>query len=614
MLFPIILSFLQICFIPGFIAYILLNRRSSYPNLMLLPVFTFGLSLMINYLIVFFLTYFHIYTKSALIILLVSEFVFLAVVFIFRKLNTKVYSFSNMYNEIQEELNSLFKAITSRDGFFKFALLILSVSLFLFISNTLISDFGKIFASDGVFSWNRWATDFYNNRMPSSTYHYPQLIPTNWSVAYVLCGYPIQFIPHTIMHLFLILPIYTFVVLGITKRSALFYFSAFIIYDSLSAHGFCWTDGFVDVAVSYFAIMVFVSLISMKIEDAGTDKQKYVILGALFACGASVTKQAGLFVVLMYPVLLFILSRNKFGWTYRKVIKFSLTFLFMLIIIVLPYYLWGQIEIKKGLAASEINYVTHDIFNGASYLERFLNAWGYFYGLFPSYILFGICILSFLFSFADKTIRLLTLVFAIPYYIIWALFFSYDIRNVALVIPYFALALGSGLNFILLRLDKPIRIFYFLKSKIKVSRRTNKFIFPLIVILISAGIFLFNNEVSREKLIESQNDKLIQQIGDAEVNIKLFSYHAETPIDKTILTDYGHLEFLPKIGKYYEYCEIKSLDSSNAKFNNGSIGYILCCPGSTDSTKIPEFIESEIKSGTFKEIFNHNGYRFIKIR
>jgi hypothetical protein len=55
----------------------------------------------------------------------------------------------------------------------------------------------------------------------------------------------------------------------------------------------------------------------------------------------------------------------------------------------------------------------------------------------------------FLFSLGDKAFRILNLSIVIPYFFIWALFFSYDLRNFAIMFPYLSLGIGIGFVIIL---------------------------------------------------------------------------------------------------------------------------------------------------------------------
>lgn len=452
MFFLILLSVLQICFIPGFIVFIFLNRKSDDSNTLLIPVFSFGLSIIINYLFVIFLTYFHVYTRFSLTILLITELIILAGIFIFKKSNIKTGSCRKMYNETIHEFISLINFRKSLFETIRSSLFILAILLLISLSVLLILNIGKIFRSwDAVFSWNRWAIDFYNNRIPAGTYHYPLLIPANWSISYVLCGYPLQFIPRGLMPLFLIFQVYAFIIIGIKGRSIAIISSVIFIF--LAFNRLNWTDGCVDVPVAFFSILIYICLSQIKKDDNLEDINKNILLSALLVCGSAVTKQAGLYLVLIYPLFLFTFTRDKFVWTYKKIFRLSIIFLAMIVIIVLPFYVYIEMAIRNGFETSEINYVTNEIYNGASYAERLLNAGRLFSDVFSSRIVFIIFIFPFLLSFTDKTFRLLNLGLVFPYIIIWALFFSYDLRNAAIIIPYFCLGIGVGLDILLKRLQ-----------------------------------------------------------------------------------------------------------------------------------------------------------------
>jgi hypothetical protein len=395
---------------------------------------------------------------------------------------------------------------------------------------------------------------------------------------------------------------------------------------------FHWTDGFVDVPTAFFSISVFFSLIIINKEDDEKDKNRFLLLSTLFVCGAAITKQAGIFIVLIYPVILYILTKNKICWTIPKTIKFSLYFLTMLILIVLPYYIWAEVEIRSGNAASEIGYVTNEIYKGATYLQRFVSAANLFLHIFSGKVFFILGIIFFLFSFADKTFRLINLFVVIPYFIIWALFFSYDLRNSAIMIPYFALSIGFGMHILMSGsgsgLEKPLLIFSGILGKILkkdykpveitnlLKKRRNyilKFLYLIVIILIPIGIILINKSLDQTRLIEAQNFR-VKKLGEEEVNQKLFIYNERTAINKNIVTDYVYLRLMPELGKYFQYGEIQSLDSASILLKDDSIGFLLWTPGDTISKKFPEYIKAEIESGSYEEIFNSNGFRFIKIR
>jgi len=135
----------------------------------------------------------------------------------------------------------------------------------------------------------------------------------------------------------------------------------------------------------------------------------------------------------------------------------------------------------------------------------------------------------------------------------------------------------------------------------------------IITILIVVGIFLFNKKTDQVRLIEAQNFRVLR-LGEEEVNQKIFIYNTDSAINGNVLTDYVYLRIMPEIGKFFQYGDIQSLDSANNILNNEKIGFLLWTPGDSNSKKFPDFIESKINSGSYKEIFNHKGFRFIKIR
>ncbi|MFH0842530.1 MAG: hypothetical protein V1903_07915 [Bacteroidota bacterium] len=548
-------------------------------------------------------------------------------------MNIELYNIKNAFNEIINEIRLLSHIKKSTFNLIKLITFLLSVMLLLGIIVIMIRNIGKVFyESDAVFSYNRWATDFYNNKMPWSTYHYPQLIPANWSIAYVLCEYPLQFIPRIIMHFFMILPIYVLIIIGLKNRSASLYFSAFFVFLGLEGQGLYWTDGFVDVPVAFFSFMVFISLILIRKKGSETDNHNLILLSILFACGSAVTKQAGLFVLAVYPLLLTILSRNNFTWSSQKILKFGLLFLTTTILIVVPYYFWAELQIKSGNAASEIKYITHDIYRGASYLQRFADACRLYSEIFSSKLLFTVSIVFFLISFADKTFRFLIISFIIPYFVIWALLFSEGLRNVAIIIPYFAIGIGIGLDIffnsltngmkkivpsirsilsrLFLKPDKPDKIIQVIRKNKKVILIAWKI---FVIIFILAGILLFNKKIDLERLIASQNFR-VKSLGDESVNQLLYEYNEENHINKLILTNYVYLKLLPELNQYYQHQEIQSLEPSSKILTNESIGYLLWVPWYVDSSKFPSFIEERIRSGIYEEIFIEEGFRFIKIR
>jgi hypothetical protein len=135
----------------------------------------------------------------------------------------------------------------------------------------------------------------------------------------------------------------------------------------------------------------------------------------------------------------------------------------------------------------------------------------------------------------------------------------------------------------------------------------------ILLILILSGIILFNKKMNRERLIEIHIEKE-KENGVKGLNQALYKYNSESPIGKFIVTDYQYLWILPEISQTFMDGQIQDLDPSNKIFTDETVGFLLWTPSPDNSKTMPAFIEEGIKTGKYTEIFNYEGYRFIKIR
>lgn len=599
MISMIILSFLQICIIPGLIIWLLTNRKPDSVKLLLMPAIVFALSLLVNYVMAVLLASFNIYTKTSLIILIAIEAIIITSILFFLKGN---YNFRTAFTGIISDLKETKTGKERIDQIASKGSLLMLVALII----VMISNAGKVFDTwDAIFSWNIWALDFFNNKLPLSTYHYPQLIPANWSVAYVLCGYPFQMVPKFIMHLFLILIIYSFIALGLANKKPALIYSVFFIV--LGLNKLYWTDGFADVPVAFFSAMTFACLMMIgEGKDAGFP-YKYILISILIACGAALTKQAGIFVAVSCPAMLWIVTRRSIEWNIPKMLKTGLIFIAAFVVLVLSYYLWAEALIKKGMAESEIPWVTNGIYEGASLSARFKHACILFTKVFNVRTISLIGIILFVLSFRNATIRLLNIFFVIPYFIIWSLFFSYDLRNAAVLIPVFSVSIGYGIDLMLNYADSTKKI-----DRYILTDYTGKIIRVVIAAVFIAGILMADRKVTSEQLIESQNSQ-IKLFGKKEVNNLLYQYNEKYGIEKSIVSDYVFLGIMPGFEKKFIYDDLENLQPSSPVINQEKTGFLLWTPDDS-SRKFPGFIEEGINSGVYKEIFNSDGNRLIKIR
>jgi len=428
-----LISIFQIVFIPGYILLRIL--KFSQKSLIRTIVYSFGLSLLINYMIVFLLTLIGIYRPETMYIIFSLELLLL--IYLFIKDRSMVNKTINLL-----EKNSIKNL--SENILIKISILIIIIFIYFFISN-----FGKIFSTwDAVFSWNRWAVYWFYNELPNTTGFYPQLIPANWSLTYVFMQKSdIQLFSKLIMPLFPLGVILLFFDIAKRKKN-ITYLMALIIYCILvSVYGFIYIQGgYVDIPVAFFAFASFLLLYEK--ENTKLEINEIFIIIA-FASAAAVVKQAGFFILIIVTIWLYWqIVKNNFK--IKKLIK-SIIIPIITIPVILSWYLIKIFEVNRGIDYSNTGYLINDIHGGLNYLQRILRGIGNLPD--KGLVLFLIFILLIL-SLLVKKIRWVTIFIIFPFLLIWGFYFSYDSRNLALAYPFIAFSSAFGINFLINKFTK----------------------------------------------------------------------------------------------------------------------------------------------------------------
>lgn len=563
-------------------------------NVVKKTVLSFTISQIINFILIFTLTYFKCYNRQSVYILLVLELLIL--LYIYFKGSKKPYtaSVADKYAEFVEVAQKpLGKLATAA------ALLSVIIVILLMASNV-----GEIFGGwDPVFSWNKWAVSFFNNSLPTGIRHYPQLIPANWSVTYVLIGEPLQFLPKAMMPLYLLFILLSIIDIALIEKSIgvmLGVVITLIIFVSARVS----FEGYVDTPVAFF---VFQSFYLLYIANTGGDKKNkitYLILAGLVAAGAGVTKQAGLYLIILYPFFCYsILSKNKEPLSVKiKVLGIFLTFV---IIIVLPFYLYANQQIATGKSVSEIAWVTNGIYGNKSMAERFFDALGLLNKLIRvPYLIYPLIVLFF-YSLKEKKLRPISVLFTLPYFFIWAFYFSYDLRNLSITYPLIGISLGIGLyQFLLLILTK-------------VPEKQVRISIVVSVVLMATFFVLQGDKKYTIKYYKDVHTKLEKKICLPALNELIYKYAEQHGITGKIATDYPILDFLPDFKKY-------AVTYTPALLVSDSIGYVLIRENDYNKSMISKLLmQAKAKKATlifyYSDIndykyYNYYRYYFFKIK
>lgn len=287
---------------------------------------------------------------------------------------------------------------------------------------------------DSVVSWNEWAVQLFNNEYRPYNAAYPILLPAIWSLFYKVQGtYDMWWMSQILLF---VVPFFTLVILTdlLSRSKNSTYFLIFILVLP-----FLYTDntynGCMDMPVMLFGMLSLIMLFSADVNKDQRLRGHDVGLGILFAGLALATKQAGG----AFVCFAFIYVIHK-----RQIIIFDRQFWLLTLLAAMPFIsfiiLFYTKETQPVGNFSDLQELTHRIvFENRSLLDVSLHLVKIFISL-PKgdfikslHLILPIITLS-LYIFIPSLRRqsiILTLghIFAVAGFAVWALYFSYDVRN-----------------------------------------------------------------------------------------------------------------------------------------------------------------------------------------
>ncbi|MBC8507932.1 MAG: hypothetical protein ISR58_18250 [Anaerolineales bacterium] len=602
-----LLSLVQICFLPGIL---ILKAFEVKRGIIQQLIFAFALSLIANHLLVIVITSIHVNITYAFYGIITVELLLLAKLYAASFSKSIISTISSKYIALRKYFQELliFQTNSSRltlsqtigeiVGVIFFALAISSIW---WAFKVWFTNLDTVFTQwDSVVSWNRWATEWFSGNFPSNTSRYAQLIPTNFAVSYAILGETtIQFFAKSIMPLFNLYILLLMFDLGLESKNPGYFIGVFASRYILKKFlGEYIASGYVDVALAFFTFITVYCLLKAKYISNSNQKLDYMRLGTIFAAGSALTKQNGLFVFSLYPVLaFFIILRDMDTFTRKNQLLEISKWFGIGLLILLPWYAFNEYRIIAGKNVTNISFLIGDRHEGRNLFERFVRA----AGLLEEYALLYPLILILL-LFIDSAIVWISIVILIPYSIIWALGFSTFPRNLSIALPL--LGLVSGLS--------AQRLIDFCKSlltKIKIEQLKTYTVMILVILVVIVGGFY----VSDSTLLHSQEIRQ-KEILLSSINHKIYDYFDELGHVEPIMTNYP-IKYLPglenmqiDIGNFSDYAMYRwVLD------NHPETRLMLVFENRADEQVLQE-IDAELKSGNFELIFKDGKYMFIEIK
>ena len=504
---------------------------------------------------------------------------------------------------------------------------------------------------DDFISFNHWAIEWYSGIVPSKTQWYPQLIPTNWALAYQIVGNgDVQFFVKAVMGIFPIAILLTFVDLFYRSRRVAFLIGLSLTTVLLLALSSVFIgSGYVDIPTTFFAFLAGAILL----PDLFTKRfvPSHVIMAGILAAGSALTKQGGLFIIL--PLLIWV---GLIVWAQKKnwlpIVKWVVGIFLIFGVLIAPWYGYKLWQMQTGQDASGVAGIESALVrtlgertvfgrwlygvqevgvhaSGQLLLSAHLASidkgkliWSASRQLISlpalSTIMWGLIILLGL-ALANPVAGLVILTVVIPFFLIWATKYSYDFRNLTLALPFFGLAWGFGLI-------QLIRLLMQLIGSVKQSRdeqatstvlalKIDKLPYWVSAVALSVVTVVIYWQISYPApVLYAINERKMHSVGSVTINDALYRYYETNGLDGKIRTMYQPAAYLPKLKDYViADGSILNLESLKKYEQDPEIYYILWWD-STNDPAVLAYMEEKISSGRYTAIFNIGGYRFVKIK
>lgn len=609
-----LLAFLQNTLLPGFIVLKTLElvqpTGNWWADRLRMLVYGFGLSLAVNYLLVFYLTLVGLYTPLALYLIVLGEILVLCYYYKIRGFKKFPSITINVLGGIQQFNNFLSRFSFTFRVLFCLAIVVLSVYIFYFFYFL-----GAVFMHwDPTIAWNPYAVQWASNHLPVHTWRYPQLMPTNWSISYVLMqNTDVQCFAKSFMPLFAVGNLLLFLEMALRKKQAV-YMLGLIFYGALLGyiyHPSIIVSGYVDIGVSFFAFLAFHVMYSRQYDWEKENPllyRKNIGLALFFAATAGITKQAGLFIlaIILGWVLISIL-RHRHWFSWKQKMALGLFIVLTLLLVTGSWYVLKEIQIRNGTEVSEITMV-QSAHHNPHYINRLTEGVERIVTQHPAKLRFFLLLMAVLMIFGGwhRCSWWVMAVIVIPYTLLWGLFFSYDARNLALVVPFMAFSAAFGANWAK-KLGKTIL------TKIPVCSVP---VFPVVIGLMVLLVLLNFTWFTPQAIVQQQENQK-KKMGEPALNELLYEFQQREGIHGKIATSYAYVGFLPGLQSYY-YKHPGRITVEFLDFLESSAGreirYLLLPYVQKYEGEVYQRYMVNIESGRFRLIFKLGGYRFLDVR
>ena len=603
MFFLGILAVFQILFIPGLIFRSLYHPKGKLFFQLSVIVTT---SMLANFLLFFPMVYLHFYTRTAVLIVIGLEILVLLWLYrsIFRiNLDEMAQWLNPFIREIKESISVWFASekispvIRLLRGLVIAVFLALSLSLAYWFFRRLPNNFGTVFNLwDSVVSWNAWAQDWAQGIVPNLKATYPQLLPINLSITYVLIGnFEVSLFAKAIMPIFALLTVLTVLEMAFSEKKYGYLIAVVLVYLLYKKFlGEYIVDGYADIPVAF---MVLTALVPYFRNENIISENKEFILSMVLAAAASLTKQVGLYILAFLPLIALLNSKERS----KKTIRFCLIALAVGTVLVLPWYLPLGISLLQGVKDSGLS-VYLSLSSGATENSSLL--------LRPVAAMVSLGKYMFVYAFSLIAIPLLSrrwrwliILFLIPFSLLWSIVASYDTRNLSMTFPVLAVIAGLAVQVCLDWGWEEL-------SRIKIGKLSA----AVLLLFVIAPIVYYGLKLDDKTLVAKWRDAQ-SQIFSPGINEQLYALDFSQDDCEYIMTNYP-VRFLPDMQNRQRVSNF----SDFVQYQNWSADPSICwmlVPGNSAANEVEEDIDAKLRDGTYTLLYETDNwvpYELIKVR
>ena len=641
------LSLLQLTILPGFLCLRALRLQTQ--GFLQPLLYTFGLSLLANYLLVYALTGAHIYSTPVFYWVLILEGA--AYVRLLARGDLGVYAVPS-----KETLDRYRQP-------WVWLVALPALAALLGLAYLCYWNFGSVFIrGDDIVSWDRWAVEWSQNRFSDGSGYYPQLFPMNWSIPYIMMqNVDLKMFAKAIMPLFSLGIALLFLDLFQKSGEAawLLGLSCYaVLLNYLFVPGFI-ASGYVEIANAFFAFLTYYACVQAA-EGPPDRSGRALLLVIAFASTTLLVKQGGVYIFIWaFCWLAARCARRAPGASWRLA-----AFALLLALALNWWFVMRQWGMLRGLETNNLAYLTRDIHAGRTYGQRWTFALHMLEVVRSPGLerLFWVAAVSTLLSVFHRRGRFVLLTIAAPFYILWALLFSYEPRTLAMELPFAGYCCGCGLDvafgfgarlirsisskplrlsvaflefllagglvawvlhpavgpsgnpdFIRIMRDPLIAAAYFLPVLILSARHLLPVRVPiprtLVVAIFCAITIIPAAVVDQDRLIHDQVEQL-RQVGFPSLDLKIYQYAAAHPLEGTIVTDYWFLDFAPDLRIHSVTSLLPATfgpDSRQACAKRPGARYLL-----TSSDRFPASTRAWMEHNGFEMVLTEAGLQLVR--